>query len=547
MKRRQFLGVAAGSAVGSALGLGSHASNAIEHANEHASESAVFRHGVASGDPLDDRVILWTRLSGMTLDRVELTWRVATDPGMRKVVVTGGAVTGPERDYTVKVDAVGLEPGTDYYYAFSRAGESSPVGRTRTLPAGSPRAARFAVVSCSNYPYGFFHVYRDIAGEDDIDAVIHLGDYFYEYGMGGYATEYAEALGRLPDPLHETVTLADYRARHAQYKSDPDSRAMLARHPLIAVWDDHEITNDAWRDGAQNHDAGEGDYGERVNNAVRAYFEWMPIRGEADGSATKIFRSFDYGDLASLVMLDTRLFGRDAQPDADGERDPEVIGRRLSDPTRRLLGAEQEAWLADTLKATGSTWQVIGQQVMVAPTRSPDLTPLIDLESNAGLPREMLEQYIAVSKTNPPMLLDTWNGYPVAREEFLATLGAFAGNPLVLTGDLHTAMAADLVPRGAEEPVAVELMTTSVTSPGFDQYLPQVRPNAVRDATLELNPMLRYMETARRGWLSVRLDRRQCLAEWHLVDSVHRPDYEKRIDRRLRVDAGKIGQGLVDA
>lgn len=539
MERRHFLGLAAGSAVGSAFGLGSHAT--------HANESAVFRHGVASGDPLGDRVILWTRLSGMTRDRVELTWRVATDPGMKQVVVTGGAVTGPERDYTVKVDALGLEPGTDYYYEFARAGESSPVGRTRTLPAGSPDSARFAVVSCSNYPFGFFHVYRDIAGQDDIDAVIHLGDYLYEYGMGGYATEYAEALGRVPEPPHETVTLEDYRARHAQYKSDPDSRAMLARHPLIAVWDDHEITNDAWRDGAQNHDAEEGDYQERVKGAVRAYFEWMPIRGEADGAATKIYRSFDYGDLASLVMLDTRLIGRDAQPDANGEQDPEVIGRRLQDPTRRLLGAEQEAWLVATLKDAESTWQVIGQQVMVAPTRSPDLSPLIDLESNAGLPREQLEQYIAVSRSNPPMLLDTWNGYPVAREEFLATLGAYAENPVVLTGDLHTAMAADLVPRGGTDPVAVELMTTSVTSPGFDQYLPQVRPNAVRDATLELNAMLRYMETARRGWLLVRLDRQQCLAEWHLVDSVHQPEYEKTVDRRLRVDAGRIADGLADA
>lgn len=539
MKRRQFLGLAAGSAVGSAFGLGSHPTQA--------DESAVFRHGVASGDPLSDRVILWTRLSGMSLDRVELTWRVATDPGMTQVVVTGGAATGPDRDYTVKVDAAGLEPGTDYYYEFARAGESSPVGRTRTLPAGSPETARFAVVSCSNYPYGFFHVYRDIAGEDDIDAVIHLGDYFYEYGMGGYATEYAETLGRIPEPLHETVTLEDYRARHAQYKSDPDSQAMLARHPLIAVWDDHEITNDTWRDGAQNHDAEEGNFEERVQAAVRAYFEWMPIRGEADGADTKIYRSFDYGDLASLVMLDTRLIGRDAQPDADGERDPEVIGQRMQDPARRLLGAEQESWLANTLKAAESTWQLIGQQVMVAPTRSPDLTPLIDLESNAGLPRSQLEQYIAVSRSNPPMLLDTWNGYPVAREEFLATLGAYAENPVVLTGDLHTAMAADLVPRGGSEPVAVELMTTSVTSPGFDQYLPQVRPNAVRDATLELNTMLRYMETARRGWLSVRLERRQCLAEWHLVDSVHRPDYEKTVDRRFRVGAGRIADGLADA
>ena len=536
MKRRHFLGLAAGSAVGGALGL---APRKLE-----ANEGGVFQHGVASGDPTTGSVILWTRLSGIDSDRVEVIWKLATDPDLRDVVATGGAVTGPDRDYTVKVDAVGLDAGTQYYYVFKRAGDASPMGKTRTLPEGALDEARFAVVSCSNYPYGFFHVYREIAADDSIDAVIHLGDYLYEYGMGGYATEYAEALGRVPDPLHETVTLDDYRARHAQYKRDPDSQAMLARHPMIAVWDDHEVTNDAWRGGAQNHQEDEGSYLERVKSAVQAYFEWMPIRGEADGVDTRIFRRFDYGDLASLVMLDTRLFGRDAQPDAGGEADPEVIGRRMQDPSRRLLGNEQETWLAEQLGEGGTTWQLIGQQVMVAPTRSPDLTPLIDLESNAGLPRELLEQYIAVSKSNPPMLLDTWNGYPLPREAFLATLAEYAPNPVVLSGDLHTSMAANLIPHKANKPVAVEVMTTSVTSPGFDQYLPQVRPNAVRDATLEINPMLKYMETARRGWLALTVNKEQCVAEWNLVDTVHKREYSATVDRRLFVNAGAIGEGL---
>ena len=536
MQRRQFLGIAAGSAVSSALGLAP--------ADVRASDRGVFLHGIASGDPLHDRVILWTRVSGVALERIELTWQVATDPDMRRVVTTGSTVTGPERDYTVKVDVVGLDPATEYFYRFAWAKELSAVGRTRTLPDGSPEAARFAVVSCSNYPYGFFHVYKEIAADETLDAVIHLGDYFYEYGMGGYATEYAEALGRVPDPLDETVSLSDYRARHAQYKLDPDSQAMLAMHPLIAVWDDHEVANDAWRGGAQNHEEEEGSYLERVRSAVQAYFEWMPIRGTANGVDTRIFRRFDYGDLASLLMLDTRLFGRDAQPDAGGETDPEVVGRRMQDPNRRLLGSEQEGWLADELANAGTTWQLIGQQIMVAPTRSPDLTPLIDLESNDGLSRDELEQYIAVSKSNPPMLLDTWNGYPIAREAFLATLATHAANPVVLSGDLHTSMAADLVPHQADLPVAVELMTTSVTSPGFDQYLPQVRPNAVRDATLELNPMLKYMETSRRGWLRVSVDRERCVAEWNLVDSVHSPEYKVSLDQSFFLSAGKIADGL---
>jgi alkaline phosphatase D len=538
LRRRQFLGLVAGSTLGSAFGIG--------RADEAQSGGGAFRHGVASGDPLADSIILWTRVSGQAAP-VRVGWQLARDPALRSIVKEGEVVTGPERDYTVKVDANGLEPDAVYYYRFTSDGQSSPVGRTRTLPAGTVDSVRFAVVSCSNYPYGYFHVYRDIAEQDDIDAVLHLGDYLYEYPMGGYATEFAAALGREPEPRHETVTLDDYRRRHAQYKSDPDSQAMHSRHPLIAIWDDHEIANDAYRSGAQNHQAEEADYAERVRAAVQAYFEWMPIRGTAAGIETRIYRGFDYGDLVSLVMLDTRLVGRDAQPDANGETDPQVIGRRMQDPSRRLLGREQEAWLIAELDRSLATWQLIGQQVMVAPTRSANLEPLLDLESNAGLPREMLEQYIAVSRSNPPMLLDTWNGYPAAREDFLKTLAEHARNPVVVTGDLHTAMAADLARAGSDVPIAVELMTTSVTSPGFDEYLPQVRPNAVRDATLEINPMLRYMETSRRGWLAVKFDRAACTAEWRLVDTVHAPSYTVSVDKRLEVLAGQIGKGLIEA
>jgi len=529
----------AGSAVAGYLNLGARAAAAAE--------PRVFKHGVASGDPLDDAVIIWTRVSGQSRNRVRVKWWLASDPEFKQIVRRGREKTGPERDYTVKVDVTGLEPGQTYYYRFSAGGERSMTGRTQTLAAGALDSARFAVVSCSNHPYGFFNVYRDIAAQDDLDAVIHLGDYLYEYGMGGYATEYAEALGRVPQPLDEIVTLEDYRTRHAQYKSDPDSQAMLARIPLIAVWDDHEITNDAWRDGAQNHDETEGDYPARVQAAVQAYIEWMPIRSTANAGDTKIFRRFDYGDLLSLHMLDTRLYDRDAQPDANGETDPEVIGARLKDPARRLLGAEQERWFEDQLEDSSATWQLIGQQIMMAPIRSPDLEPLVDLDAGRGLPRDMLERIVAVSKSNPPMLLDTWNGYPVARQDFLTALARHAPNAVVLTGDMHTSTASNLIPRGAEQPVAVEFMTTSVTSPGFHEYLPEVTPNAVRDATLELNPMLRYMEIMRRGWLSVRLTHADCTAEWHLIDTVHSREYEKTVDKRLRVSAGRMAEGLQEA
>lgn len=507
-----------------------------------------FAHGVASGDPGQDRVIIWTRVSGAVDETVTLHWQVAKDAKMEQVLRHGSTTTGPHRDYTAKVDVDGLPPGATLYYSFAASRPAdrvvqSPVGRTRTLPGGRVRSVRFGVASCANHPYGYFHAYREIAKRDDLDAVIHLGDYIYEYGLGGYATERAEALGRVPEPPHEAISLADIRRRHAQYKRDPDLMALHAAHPLIAVWDDHELANDAWRGGAQNHQPEEGDWPARRDAAIQAWLEWMPVRVGHEQAETRIFRRFDYGDLVSLLMLDTRLYGRDRQPDAGPGATPETIGAAMKNPSRGLLGSGQEAWLRDALAASRTTWQVVGQQVMLSPTHSPDLEPLLDLDRESMLPREQLEGYIAMSKSNPPMLLDTWNGYPVARESFLEQLSR-ASNPVVLSGDLHTSMAGNLLRAGADTPVAVELMTGSICSPGFAEYLPEIRRGAVRDATLELNPSLAYMETDHRGWLCVTLDDEVCTAEWHLVDTVHHESYTPVVDRTLAVAAGKIAQGL---
>ncbi len=504
-----------------------------------------FDHGVASGDPLANRVILWTRISGVSGDRIDVDWAVATDPAMKRVIRRGRTATGPERDFTVKVDADRLPSGARLYYRFAADNSMSIVGQTRTLASGPLDAAKFAVVSCANHPYGYFHVYRDIAQHDDLDAVLHLGDYIYEYGMGEYATERAESLGRIPKPEHRLVTLSDYRQRHAQYKADPDSRALHAAHPLIAVWDDHELANDAWRDGAENHGNGDGSWAARRDTAIQAWLEWMPVRVSHEGAETRIYRRYQFGDLASLVMLDTRLRGRDRQPDVGDEVTADSVREALSDSARRLLGASQERWLRDALDASaGSIWQLIAQQVMVSPTLSPELGPLLDLDRESLLPRETLEAYIEQSRGNPPMLLDTWNGYPIAREDFLRDLDAHARNPVVLSGDLHTSLAGNLIQNGQAQPVAVEFMTGSVTSPGFAEYLPERHPGTVRDATLALNPSLRYMETDRRGWLKLTLDREFCTGEWHLVDTVHSTDFSSSVDATLYVAAGRISKGL---
>ena len=544
MLRRSFLGLLTSSILFTLLGTRGRAAS---HADNYA-----FHHGVASGDPLRDAIILWTRVSGAAGEPVTVQWQVARDEAMRDIVASGATATDADRDYTVKVDARDLPSGALLYYRFTVGEITSPVGRTRTLPTDGIDAARFAVVSCSNHPYGYFNAYRDIAEHDDLDAVIHLGDYIYEYGLGEYATERAEELGRIPDPPTELLSLSDYRRRYAQYRSDADLKAMHGAHPVIAVWDDHELANDAWRDGAQNHangtDVDEGTWVARRDAAMQAWFEWLPVRGQPAGDRTRIYRDYRYGDLLRLIMLDTRIYGRDKQPDisqTDGTRTS--IERVLNDGKRQLLGRRQQRWLRKRLKQRGTTWQAIGQQVLLSPLHSPDLEPLLDLTRPSLVPVELLQRNIALSKTNPPVLLDTWDGYPWARRALLRDIARHGNNTVVLSGDLHTSIAGNVTRDGAADATTVEFMTTSVTSPGFAEYLPEKHPGAVANATLEQNPDLRYMETDRRGWLCMTFTHDKCVGEWRLLDTITETSYNVTVDRRLSVTAGNVAAGLQEA
>ena len=273
-----------------------------------AGAGASFVHGVASGDPSPTGVLIWTRVTPSNDADVEVAWQVARDPAFGEVVLSGETSTSAARDYTVKVEVEGLDPGKDYFYRFDALGAVSQTGRTRTLPVGALDRFVLAVCSCSNYPAGYFNAYRLMAETDTIDAVLHLGDYIYEYDRQGYASEDARALHRESVPGHELVSLKDYRARHAQYRSDPDLQAAHARHPFIVVWDDHESANDSWTGGAENHDASQGDWFARLDASVQAYYEWMPIRESGGRDRTAIYRAFELGDLASLIMLETRLW-----------------------------------------------------------------------------------------------------------------------------------------------------------------------------------------------------------------------------------------------
>ena len=315
-----------------------------------------FLHGVASGDPLVDRVILWTRvLPGDDRDAPLVAWEVARDTEFKRNVARGELQTGAARDFTVKVDVTGLQPGTTYYYRFVVNDSPSPIGRTRTLPAPGVSRVRLGVASCANYPYGYFNAYACLARRADLDAIVHLGDYIYE-GRGGRVAE------RILLPARETLALADYRERHAQYKTDPDLQEVHRQHPFIVVWDDHEIADNAWVGGAAGHTPEtEGDWFVRRAAALQAYFEWMPVREDRQTDGPQIYRTFRFGGLTDLIMLDTRIVGRDKQ----------VLGSDLAglqQPSRTILGSRQEQWLARQLAGsvrTGTPWQVLGQQVIV--------------------------------------------------------------------------------------------------------------------------------------------------------------------------------------
>ncbi|MFD1831981.1 alkaline phosphatase D family protein [Streptomyces desertarenae] len=436
-----------------------------------AASTPVFAHGVASGDPLPDGVLLWTRVtpapeaapgSGAGPD-VEVFWEVAEDRGFTSVVASGRTTATAASDHTVKADVRGLRPATEYHYRFSAAGTRSPAGRTRTAPADGAAAGRirFGVVSCSHYESGFFTAYRHLAARNDLDAVLHLGDYIYEYGKGEFPLK--DGIVREMRPVHETVTLADYRQRHAHYKSDPDLAALHAAHPVIAIWDDHEVANDAWSGGAENHTPGtEGDWAARARAARQAYFEWMPVRPSTEGT---VYRRLRFGDLADLHLLDLRSF-RDRQAGfGDGDVD---------DPDRTITGRAQLDWLKSSLASSGTRWHLVGTSVMISPMAFGSvpaylLGPLAEL---LGVPREGL----AVNA-------DQWDGYTDDRRELLTHLrDRGIGNTVFLTGDIHMAFANDVPVRAAtyplQKPVATEFVVASVTSDNLDDFL-KVPPHTV--------------------------------------------------------------------
>lgn len=547
-RRRVIKGLAAGSLLpllgGNLLGCSDSDDTFVDDPGVAAS----FQHGVASGDALDNSVIIWTRATPEQPGLVRIRWEVATDEAFDNVVASGDGTTTDAVDYTAKVDVTGLAAGTVYYYRFIVQEVSSPVGRTRTLPSGAVAATSFAVISCSNYPAGFFNVYREIANSD-VDAVLHLGDYIYEYAVDGYASDRAEEFGRLSQPETEILSLSDYRTRYAQYRSDPDLQACHSAHPFYVVWDDHEITNDTWREGAENHQPDtEGDFDERVAVALQAWYEWLPIRPPSTNREV-IYRQFQFGDLVDLLMLDTRLIGRDQQLSyapftSGGMIDLDAARAAINDPNRQLLGEEQNAWLKDRLTNSTATWQVLGQQVLVGRYKLPaqillalDPSNLDDGALAAGVAAVLAS---VAAKNTPqdqrtpeqqalldsaiPYNLDAWDGYGFNRDDILTHAAAVDARLVTLAGDTHNAWASQLRDTQGNV-VGVEFAAPSVTSPGLEGALGADAAALFEAPLVTLIDDLIYTNISDRGWMQVTFTPDATTADWHYVSNIDSTAY----------------------
>lgn len=507
---------------------------AVAGATPAKAPSVAFSHGVASGDPAADGAILWTRVTTDATRPIPVRWHVAERDGDRPLA-SGDAEARPARDFTVKVEPTGLKPGHEYHYWFEAHGTRSPSGRFRTLPAGETADLVLAFTNCQLFGNGLYNAYDAIAREPRVDAVLFLGDYIYEYEPLDYGGTNAKLLDRIVEPAHEILTLADYRLRHASYKRDPDLQAAHARAAWICVWDDHETANDSWTGGAENHQpATEGDWQKRKAAAMQAYFEWMPIRDPLPGKPWEaINRDFQFGDLATVLMVETRLLARSQQADevikpTDAASIAAIIAER-NRPDREMLGPVQRAWLETELTASvhaGKPWQVLGNQVIMARVPGPLLGDLLGPDraaaAIAALPAAVAAQ-VRVSeagfRAGLPYNLDSWDGYPAARERLYQSFRAAGSRPIVVSGDSHAFWANDLFDAGGTL-VAAEFGVSSITSPSVGDSLPGLPlGKMLADAGEEVA----FCDQRAKGYIRLTLTRATARAEYVAVPILAKP------------------------
>jgi alkaline phosphatase D len=466
-----------------------------------------FYHGVASGDPLNDRVIIWTRVTPEdSVAKINVLWEIAANKEFDSIVKTDTVSTGPSRDYTVKVDVTGLNAGQNYYYRFKAFDTYSPVGHTRTIAENSD-SLKLAVVSCSNWEFGYFNPYARIA-EKDLDCVVHLGDYIYEYASGVYSNKNSD---RKHLPPHEIVTLQDYRTRYSQYHLDAGLREARKQHPFITIWDDHEVANDVYSTGAGNHQSDkEGAFDTRKSAAKKAYYEWLPIREGA-----KHYRSFKFGSLASLIMLDERLEARVKQVDSLSHPD-------LFNESRTMLGTEQLQWFEAELKSSGDRWKIIGNQVIFSD---------LDQSINPGHQRN----------------LDSWDGYPVEKNKVADLIRKNSINDVIfLAGDTHSSWAFETAlnpaktynPKTSAGAIAVEFGTTSLSSGNSNENAPDDSVKVKEVRLLKTNPHLKFTNHRDHGYLLLSLYPKKAKVQWYYVQTLLKPDDHEHLARTFEVEKG---------
>lgn len=540
-----------------------------------------FSYGVASGDPLTDRVILWTHAKRPSVEvNVNLTYQVATDYGFTTIVTSGSVVAINSAGNTAKVDATGLKAGTTYYYRFFDDTNSySPIGTTRTLPDVTATSVKFAVFSCTLYSAGFFNVYES-ALSSGAQFAIHLGDYIYEYGsdpakFGNTDSTTTPAgtaisLGRVVSPANDIVSLSDYRTRYALYRADPSLQALHAKMPWITVWDDHEFTNNAYATGAQNHDpVTQGDWTTRKATAAQVYHEWMPIRTPDSTNLFKIYRKFDFGTLFTLHMIDTRIEGRTKQAYAwygdpfDAKVQPYAwadyskgltpVGGVYPDAANKMMSDTQFSWLTGNISASTSAWQIVGNQDIMAKLWYPGTVIQANAQGASAFQTAVIN-YLTLKATNPtnaalvpklPINMDSWDGYPINRETLLQTIRQSGKKLVVLSGDSHNAWYNDLRTFDGTTKVGVEFATTSVTAPGYESaglgelaaYIDGsgVAPGNINGSRAGLIDDVNYVETKRRGYLLMTVTAANVKGEFVFVDNIRSKSYTASIGKTVTV------------
>lgn len=480
-----------------------------------------FTHGVASGEPGQESMLLWTRYLPAGGGEARLEVEVSETADFAKSLV-GQTVTGPWRDHTVKITVAGLKPGMRYFYRFvAPDGSYSPVGKTRTLPRGKTASYKIGIFSCSNLAFGFFNAYAHAARRGDLDLTVHLGDYIYEYGAGVYPAKAAAIEARLPQPLAECVALADYRMRYASYRSDPDLQALHAAAPMLVQTDDHEYANDAWEGGAQNHRPTQGDWATRKAAATQAWHEWMPV-SEAP------WKTYPIGDLATFFRTESRALARTRPPEtaelfkaANPDKAlAEFRDGAWRDPAATMLGSEQEAWLAAALRASvrsGARWQVVGFGTIMGETKSPQGSTGWLKSDAPGYARGRVEAGERMARAGLPFNMDNWGGYPAARARFLSSAQSAGANLVVVCGDSHNGWAFDLAQDG--KPAGVEFAGHAVSSAGFEATF-AADPKVTAAALVTANPELKWCDTARRGYMALTLTPDRVSNDWVFVDTV---------------------------